>query len=129
MLLSIAFASFAVIPGSLASPAGRQDAPREVLPQRVLYAGSPDCERSRQFMALLGEHFAAVEFTDYSGFTGAAADGFDVVVLDADVRPTERSIGLPRRPELADDYDRATVLIGAGGVIVAERFESKLDWL
>jgi hypothetical protein len=130
MLLSIALASFAAFPGSPASPAGSQDAPREVLPQRVLYAGSPDCERSRQFVALLAEHFVAVEFADYSTFTRAAAEGFDVVVLDALVRPTESSIGLPReRPRLDADYDRATVLIGAGGVVVAEDLESKLDWL
>lgn len=129
MLLSIALTSLVALPGSLASPAVGQDAPQEVLPQRVLYAGTPDCERSRQFLALLGEHFAAVEFTDYSGFAPQRAEGFDVVVLDAHVRPTERSIGLPLRPELPDDYDRATVLIGAGGVNVAESFESKLDWL
>lgn len=100
------------------------------LPQRVLYAGTKDAERSRQFLDLLGEHFAAVEFADYSAFAPARADDFDVVIFDADVQPTERSIGLPSsRPQLPADWDRPSVLIGAGGVIVAEEFESKLDWL
>lgn len=102
----------------------------EKLPQRVLYAGTADSERSRQFVALLDEHFAAAAFADYSAFDPARADAFDVVIFDAEVRPTDNSIGLPSsRPELPDDWDRPSVLIGAGGVMVAESFESKLDWL
>jgi len=102
----------------------------EKLPQRVLYAGTADSERTRQFVALLGEHFAAAAFADYSAFDPASADGFDVVIFDAEVRPTETTIGLPMsRPELPEDWDRPSVLIGAGGVMVAESFESKLDWL
>jgi hypothetical protein len=99
------------------------------LPQKVLFAGSPDTDRSREFVALFEKHFAKVACVDYSQFEPSQADGFDVVVLDALVKPTPGRIGLPPSPKLPADFNRATVLIGGAGVMAVEPLSSKLDWL
>ena len=104
------------------------DAP--LLEQRVLFAGTLGAERTRHFVDLLDDHFVHVGTADYSDFDPALAEGYDVVVFDAEVAPSETSIGLPSaRPELPEDWDRPSVLIGSGGILIAEEVGSKLDWL
>jgi hypothetical protein len=97
------------------------------LSSRVLFAGTPDCERTREFEALLGAHFTSVVTTDYQGFDPALASDFEVVVLDWDARLGDGTNGLPPRlPQLPASWDRATVLVGAPGLAAVAALESKL---
>ena len=96
---------------------------------KVLYAGRADSARSERFADFLAGHFREVGRTDYSSYTPADADGYDVVVLDCEVIPDGRTIGMAPSPRLPRDYDRATVVV-AGTVLAVERsLDSKLDWL
>lgn len=96
---------------------------------RVLVTGRDDGDRRTDFATFLREHFTTVGTASYSDFTAADAEGWDVVVLDAEVRPKPGRIGLPKGPKLAEDYARATVLVQGAGAIVADRRNQKIDWL
>jgi hypothetical protein len=95
---------------------------------RVLYAGVPGDARTAEFMAFLGKYFTKVGQAPFSQFEPKMADGYDVVIFDAEPKPTPNSIGMPPRPNLPRDYDRATVLIG-GAVMVTLPLQTKIDWL
>ena len=94
----------------------------------VLVTGRDDGARRDDFAAFLRLHFARVGTASYSDFTATDAEGYDVVVLDAEVRPQPGRIGLPPMPQLGDDYARATVLVQGAGAIVGDRAERKIDW-
>jgi len=96
---------------------------------RVLYAGRPGDVRTTEFVAFLGQHFAKVGEASYSDFEPKMADGYDVVLFGAAREPKANSLGLPPRPKLPPDYNRASVLIGGAGVMAVEPFKPKLDWL
>jgi hypothetical protein len=96
---------------------------------RVLYAGRPGDARTAEFVAFLGQHFTKVGEASYSDFEPKMADGYDVVLFDAAREPVPNRIGLPPKPKLPPDYDRASVLIGGAGVMAVEPFKPKLDWL
>jgi len=97
---------------------------------RVLYAGRPGDARTAEFVAFLGQHFTKVGEVSYSDFEPKTADGYDVVIFDAaSKRTTPNSLGLPKRPKLPPDYDRASVLIGGAGVMAVMPLQPKLDWL
>ena len=81
-----------------------------------------------EFMAFLGKYFTKVGQAPFSQFEPKMADGYDVVIFDAEPKPTPNSIGMPPRPNLPRDYDRATVLIG-GAVMVTLPLQTKIDWL
>ncbi|MEO0479702.1 MAG: hypothetical protein AAF196_09500 [Planctomycetota bacterium] len=95
----------------------------------VLYVGSDGGPRTEDFVRFLGEHFATVGSAVYPRFEASQANDYDVVILDAEMKPTDGSIGIGPQPQLPEDYDRATVLVNGPGVIVADRqFESKIGW-
>ncbi|MGE0142355.1 MAG: hypothetical protein AB7I19_03770 [Planctomycetota bacterium] len=122
--ISIAFAL-------LASPSILQaQAAADKVDLRVLYVGSESSRRAADFIDFLGAHFEVVGTANYPDFKSSDADAFDVVVLDAEMHPTERSIGIGPQPKLPADYSRATILVSGPGVIVADRqLHAKLDWL
>ena len=98
---------------------------------KVLYAGRNEGERADRFAAWLGEHFTQVGRADYSSYTAADAEGWDVVVLDCEIIPPEgrMAIGMASPPELDYDYDRATVVIGGAVSVFDRKLETKNDWL
>ena len=110
-------------------PAPIQPAGAEKVDLRVLYAGRADSERSARFAAFLGGFFAEVGRADYSTYTAADADGYDVVILDCEVIPEPGRIGMVSPPALAKDYDRATVVIGGAVMAMDDAVKPKLDWL
>jgi hypothetical protein len=100
------------------------------IPLRVLYAGSPEGARTADFLAFLRDEFSVVGQTSYPDFRPEEADAYDVVILDVEMHPTERSIGIGKQPTLPQDWSRATVLVNGPGVIIADRqLAAKLDWL
>lgn len=108
-------------------PAG-EPAPDARIDLRVLVTGVPGSERLDHFRAFLEEEFVGVGTANYSEFTAADAEGYDVVVIDAEITPTPNAIGLPPRPSLSRDYDRATVLVSGPGAILARPLGLKTDW-
>ena len=91
--------------------------------------GRPGDARTTEFVAFLGQHFVKVGEASYSAFEPKMADEYDVVLFDAAREKTTNTIGLPPRPKLPLDYDRASVLIGGAGVMAVMPLQSKLDWL
>lgn len=96
---------------------------------RVLYAGTPDTERTEDFREFLSRHFVEVGTASFKNFEVSDADGFDVVLFDCDIRPTPGSIGVETPPTLPAGFDKASVLIGGAGALLAERQKLKIDWL
>jgi hypothetical protein len=94
----------------------------------VLYVGSAEGPRTSDFVQFLQQHFTTVGTAVYANFDARQADPYDVVVLDVEMKPKENSIGIGPQPTLPADYARATVLISGPGVIVSQKFGSKLDW-
>jgi hypothetical protein len=57
------------------------------------------------------------------------ADDYDVVIFDAEPKPTPGHIGLPKPPGLPQDYNRASILMGGAGVLAVRSMKLKIDWL
>jgi hypothetical protein len=103
--------------------------PADKINLRVLYAGRPGDARTAEFVAFLGQHFTKVGEASYSDFEPKMADGYDVVLFDAARERVPNRIGLPPKPKLPPDYNRASVLIGGAGVMAVEPLKTKFDWL
>ena len=91
---------------------------------RILCTTSPKEGRTDDFVAFLKEHFVAVGTTDYLGFNGAQAEGYDVVILDdGTTRPGSQI------PSLPPTYARATVTVGVSGSMICQRNGYKPGYL
>lgn len=102
---------------------------QEKIELNVLYAGTPESTRTADFVGFLRDHFTTVGTTSYTNFKASEADAFDVVIFDCEIRPQPGRIGLEPRPKLPEDFNRASVMIGGPGTLLAEGFQSKIDWL
>src|SRR5262249_11495558 len=49
---------------------------------KVLYAGNPGSERTKDFVSFLEKHFAKVGSVEFSKFKESEAKDFDVVIFD-----------------------------------------------
>lgn len=117
---------------ALSSPAysaPAQEAASGKLDLSVLVTGRPDGERRADFVEFLGKHVSRVGALSYSDFTPSDADGWDVVIFDAEVRPTVGTIGLPKPPILPKSFRRASLLMHGAGVNAASTLNPKIDWL
>ena len=110
---------------AVATPATSQ----EKIALDVLYAGTPDSAWTADFVGFLREHFSTVGTTSYTNFQAEEANPYDVVIFDCEIRPQPGRIGLEPRPKLPEDFNRASVMIGGPGTLLAESFKSKIDWL
>jgi hypothetical protein len=105
---------------------------------KVLYAGNPDSDRERDFKSLLEGHFAKVATTSYEKFQEKEAERYDVVIFDwTSIYPRDETgkiqekfdrLNSPTPPQLSEEYDRPTILIGAAGVYVGRPLRLLLDW-
>jgi hypothetical protein len=128
--LAATLTAMSLIGGCTRSTAALNESePTEKTKIRVLYAGVPEDPRTAEFVAFLEKHFVLVGTTSYSAFTPKDADGYDVVVFDAEPKPSTNAIGLPPSPHLPLDFDRASVLVGGAGVLATMPLKLKLDWL
>ena len=96
---------------------------------RVLYAGVLNEPRAIDFADFLRKRFEHVGLVSYSAFNPADADGYDVVVLDGEPQVEENKSRLLNPPVLPQDFNRATVLVGRGGVLAAMPLKLKLNFL
>jgi hypothetical protein len=110
----------------------------EPLAPRVLYTGNPGSDRQKDFVSFLERHFAKVGKADYTKFTQDQAKGYDVVIFDwTSIYPRDKdgkiekeinSLNMPTDPELTEQYDRPTILIGAVAGSVGRSLRLKIDW-
>ncbi len=98
----------------------------EKMDLKILYAGKPGSDRERDFVQFLKEHFTAVTNADLSKFAPAKAGGVDVVLLDWD-GSTEALFKSPR-PDLGEDYSRATLTIGIAGAFICSHRDLKIGY-
>lgn len=105
---------------------------------KVLYAGNPDSERTKDFVEFLKEHFVQVGTTDYSAFRENEAVGYDVAIFDwTSIYPRDAdgkidygggSISSPTPPQLTREFSRPAILIGAGGGALCNRLNIAINW-
>ena len=91
---------------------------------RILYAGLPNTERSKDFVEFLAKHFKQVETTDYNAFKESETSGFDVTIIDYDGQDTRAPL-----PSISRQYSRATVTIGSPGADLCSRLSLKTGYL
>jgi len=91
---------------------------------RILYAGLPNTERSKDFVEFLTRHFKQVESTDYNTFVENKSAGFDVTIIDYDGQDTRAPL-----PSISRQYSRATVTIGSPGADLCSRLSLKTGYL
>ncbi|MBE0537596.1 MAG: hypothetical protein IH624_18175 [Phycisphaerae bacterium] len=97
---------------------------RKIMALKVFYAGMPETDRAKDFADFLAEHFAEVGRGDYAAFRPEQADGYDVVILDYD----GLDLSSPK-PDLPQDYVRATVTVGVPGAMLCSRLNLKTGYL
>ncbi len=96
----------------------------EKIDLRILYAGLPNTERSKDFVEFLTRHFKQVESTDYNTFVENKSAGFDVTIIDYDGQDTRAPL-----PSISRQYSRATVTIGSPGADLCSRLSLKTGYL
>ena len=96
----------------------------EKIDLRILYAGLPNTERSKDFVEFLAKHFKQVETTDYNAFKESETSGFDVTIIDYDGQDTRAPL-----PSISRQYSRATVTIGSPGADLCSRLSLKTGYL
>ena len=111
----------------------------EKIAVRVLYAGNPDSERSKDFAAHLEEHFVAVQTADYEEFTPDKAKDFDVVIFDwTSIYPRgddgkitwsdKVQLAQPAPPKIDRSFSKPCVLIGAAGGSITHQLNIAINW-
>lgn len=111
----------------------------ETINLKVLYAGNPDSDRAKDFMAFLQKQFTKATLTDFTKFNENEAKDYDVVIFDwSSIYPRDKDgkitkggggIKSPSAPVLSPNFARPTVLIGAAGGDVAGSRNIKINWL
>ena len=114
--------------GVVASQAVDAATSRDKIDLRVLVTGIEGSKRLAEFREFLSAEFRVVGTTSYSGFRAEDAEGYDVVVFDAEGRPMAGLRELPKSPSLPKDFKRASVLVGWAGAILARPLGLKTDW-
>ncbi len=94
---------------------------RDKIGIKVLFAGDPGTERTKDFLTFLGRHFSQVRFADIEQHAHAGSAGHDVIILDsANYRTKTR--GLSR------DDGRPTILVGTFGGMLGSRWKLRTNW-
>jgi hypothetical protein len=111
--------------------------PAQKIDLKVLYAGTLDSPRTKDFTDFLGKAFTEVGTVELKSLDQKAAAKFDVVIVDspspygqeADTRAAAAAFKMPAAPELTIDFTKPTILMGAAGGKVVGGLKIKLQWL
>ena len=108
------------------SRAQSQSAPAatEVSKLRILYAGHPDSDREKDFVAFLQQHFDTVRTGNLKAFTEADTQGFDVTLLDWDWNELR-----PYCPRLSANFARPTITLGVPGGVICSQWNLKTGYM
>ena len=111
----------------------------EVIALKVLYAGNPGSDREKDFTTFLKKSFANVGTIDYRTFRESDAKNHDVIILDwtsiyprddrGKIKQATSGLNSPTPPQLSNNFDRPTVLIGAAGGFATRQSQLKINWL
>jgi hypothetical protein len=91
---------------------------------RILYAGHPGSDREKDFVAFLKKYSEVVQAGNLQTFQEADARGFDVTILDWDVRALEGPC-----PALSEDFSRPVITLGVHGSMLGSRWRLKTTYL
>ena len=94
---------------------------RDKIDIKVLFAGDPETERTKDFLAFLGRHFSQVRFADIEKHSNEGSAGHDVIILDSANYRT-KTHGLSR------DDGRPTILVGTFGGMLGSRWKLRTNW-
>jgi hypothetical protein len=130
-LFGIATAALIVLSSSCAA--------EELIALKVLYAGHPNTDRTKDFVSFLEKHFAKVGSADFGKFRDQDAKRYDVVIFDwTSIYPRNKagaidnsagSMTMPPAPQLSPNFAKASILIGAAGGQLAGTHKLKINWL
>jgi hypothetical protein len=111
----------------------------EPIALKVLYAGNPASDREKDFTSFLKKSFARVGTTDYRTFRESDAKDHDVIILDwtsiyprdeqGKIKQESSGLNSPTPPQLSNNFDRPTILIGAAGGFATNQSQLKINWL
>ena len=96
----------------------------EKIDLRILYAGLPNTDRTKDFVDFLKAHFRQVETTDYKTFNGTHTADFDVAIIDHN----GLGFNVPP-PKISRQYSRATVTVGVPGACLCSGLSLKTGYL
>ncbi len=103
--------------------------PSPQLDLAVLYAGVPKSPRAAIWRSFLERHGVRVGSIALKTLSKTTARGFDVVIVDGPSPFLHGAFEVPPLPEIGEDYDRPTVLVGPVGGRTILPLKIKLDWL
>jgi len=111
--------------------------PAQKIDLKVLYAGTLDHPRTKDFQEFLGKTFTEVGTVELKSLDQKAAAKFDVVIVDspspygqgAETRDAAAAFKMPAAPALTTDFTKPTILMGAAGGKVVGGLKIKLQWL
>ena len=121
--LALAF----ILPWALLSGLSAQvEAPRKVA-LRVLYVGTKDSARSKDFAAFLAERFEGAGGADRDAFDPKAAEGYDVVLLDWSQNDKNGMETAKVKSPLGDlaGWTKPTVLYDSAGLLIASPWKTR----
>jgi len=91
---------------------------------KILYAGRPDSEREKDFVAFLRRYFDVVQTGNLETFKEADAQGFDVTLLDWDTSAPLRG----PRPPISEGFSRPIMTLGVTGAWICSRARLKTGY-
>jgi len=101
-----------------------QEQGNDKIPLRILYVGSPDIERQRDFVSFLSKHFENVKTADLYAFKEEQAKDCDVAIFDKDgIDLTSLNI------KVSEQYTRATISIGIPGAFWCSGMKLKTGYM
>lgn len=102
------------------------EAPKKVA-LRVLYVGTKDSARSKDFAAFLAERFESSGTADRDAFDPKTAAGFDVVLLDWSQSDKHGLETAKMKSPLGDlaGWTKPTVLYDSAGLLIASPWKTR----
>ena len=115
------------MPGQAQSQTAPQaGAPQAKIAAKILYTcnynGNIGSARQKEFVDLLKTYFTEVGTADVTKFQARDADGYDVVIIDAEANGDAASALDVPNLTLPDDFSKPTVTVGVmGGLFTSSR--------
>jgi hypothetical protein len=102
----------------------RQTFAEEKIELRILYVGSLQSAREKDFVDFLQKHFKEVKTGDLKSFREEQTRGSDVTILDY----AGDAFKAPRL-QISNNYSRATVTVGVMGAFICSNLRLKSGYL
>jgi hypothetical protein len=128
-LLSVFMGLVVCLAGVAENTAQAAEATNAKEPLRVIYFGELKSARGKDFVSFLESHFVKVGSGELAKFRPAAANDYDVVIMDyGEVKVANNRIQLPDVP-FGKGYSRPTMMLGASGALMCGNMGLKTAYL